>query len=484
MLKHRRTDPRFDRALVRRALHLGLAGATLGLAGCADLAPLLTSAQVSAFATDVTGALAEATPPLEGALDVEAAVRRAIMYNQEIQAARREAAINDAQLRIERGELLPDVLANLDYYGRNERQSSRSNASPDYSSSSDLVTLSRRIELSFNLIDFGLTLLRMRQAADRANIKREDVARVAFRIAEETRAAYWRAVALQMLVPEITRLSGEVDGALNLSRRAVRDPAIDPVEAINYQRELLNTRRELNDVYSGLAGADHQLRNLAAIPSGSAMVLSARREERFLNLALPAPQEDVGRALRQRPEIRQHMYEMRLNSQDADAAILKILPGATVTQALESDSTSYLLHGDWVSWSTRLAASLLEIVRLPGRLDEVEARQEFERQSAIASVAAIAMQVHVARARLVIEAGKYRDAEEFSQNQQKLLRQVLNAVAAGRLPEQMIVRERLAALLARTRAVIAYGELHAAFAAYQSALGEIAQTEIAQFNRE
>lgn len=458
--------------LQRRSALVVWTGGLLLFTGCARISPPATQEQIATFTGSVAKDLRAATPVLSGTLDVDAAVERAVAFNQEVLAAQLAVAIEEAQGRIDRGQLLPEIMAQSEYYRRSNRLFSRSYQSSVYSSSSDLANITNSIDLSLNLLDFGLTLIRMRQDADRANIKREDIRRVALRISEETRGAYWRAVALQTLVPVWMKLQPKVGEALQLSQRASQDAALDPVEFINAQRDLLNTRRELNDVFSQLAGAEFQLRNLASIPPESTLQLDRRRNEKALPLPKTSAEQDIAVALQRRPEMRQHLYEARITEQEVCATVLKVLPGATLTGSFRSDSSAYLLHGNWLDWSARIAANLIEAVRLPAKLDAVDAQQEVNRQNAIVTASAIAMQVYVARARLAVEFSIYRDADDFSRNQQVLLKQVRNSVLAGKLPEQLIAREELAALLAEVRAIVAFGDLHAAYASYQAAIGQ------------
>lgn len=458
------------------------AAAALLLSACGSLQPRLTSLDVDAFAADVTGSIARSSPPLVGMLDADAAVLRAIEANREIEASRFAAAIEQAQVRVDGGQLLPDILAETDYYRRDKRGYSHSNLSNVYATSSDLATLTHNIDLSLNLLDFGLTLIRMRQGEDRAHLKEEETRRVALRIAEDTRGAYWRTVALQTLVPALVKLAPRVNEALSMSQRAAQDAALDPVNFINFQRDLLNTRRELNDVFSQLAGAEYQLRNLANIEISAELTLDPRRDAASLPLPKSSSAEDIAAALRQRPEMRQAMYTARITDQEVTASILKVLPGATLTETFRSDSTSFLLYGNWTSFSARIAANLMDAIRLPRTLGAIEAQQDFDHSNAMVTASAIAMQVCAARAKLAVQFSIYRDADEFARSQGALLRQVRNSVLAGKLPEQMIAREELSTLLAQVRAIVAFGELQSAYAAYQAALGASLHGKVAEFN--
>lgn len=444
------------------------------LTGCSSfLSPPVQEAQVRGFTAQLALDLAEAAPRISGPIDIEDAVMRAVELNQRVRSAQLEAELADWQLRVQRGELLPDVIAESSYVRRNKLPYSRSSQSTSYSTSSELSTVTHSLDLSLNILDMGLTLVRMRQAGDEANIKHEAVRRVAIDIGRETRSVYWRAVALRTLVPRWKVIAPKVSEVLSLSQLAILDAALDPVNFINFQKDLLNTRRELNDLLAQIAGAELQFKTLINVAPESDLQFSSRRRVDSLMLPSGPPEDDVPVALENRPEVRQRMYEMRISDNEVTAAVLNILPGAAITETLRRDSTSYLLHADWSSFATRATVNLMNLVRLPERLEEIERQQDLNRQRAIELAAAIGTQVHVARWRLAAQLSLYNDAEEFHRSQRALLRQVRNSILAGRLPEQMAAREELATLLAEVRAILAFGDLNAAFADYLAAIGAV-----------
>lgn len=448
-----------------------IASAALLLAGCGPIAPPATTVEMSDYVAGVKGEIEATAVPLEGALTPDEAVARAVRYNHELRAAMLEAAVSAAALRVERGELLPDAIGESSYFRRDRLSLSRSSRSDLYSTSSDLATITHNLELSLNILDFGLTLIRMRQAGDVANQKVEAARRVAADIAEQTRATYWQAVAQHMLQPKYDQLAPKIDNAMRLARLAARDAALNPMEFIDLQRELLSQRRELDEVALQLSGADRQLMRLANIPPDAVLRLDADRTQQDIAFPSTAAEEDIVAALMRRPEMRERFYQLRIGGNDIRAAILGVLPGAALTQTLARDSTSYLLSHDWMSWSVQATANLVNLVKLPEKLNDLEQQQGLDRQKTIVMATAIATEIYVARAKLSMQERIYRDATDYFESQTLILRQVRNSARAGQIPQQMIVRDELATLLAEVRAIIAYGDLQAAHAAYRKALG-------------
>lgn len=442
------------------------------LTGCASLSPPVTHAEVAGFAAKLVDDLGVLPEPVNGPITVDDAVGRAVRFNQAIRAKELEAALSDARVRAQSGAMLPSVVAESDYYRRDRPMASHSNQSSTYASSSDLGNVSRDMALSWNILDFGLSYVRTRQSLDKALQQHEELRRVRARIVEETRSIFWRAVALEKLTPALARLDREVGDAIRLSRQAAQDLQVDPMTQITFQRDMLNLQRDLNQLDSGLAGATDQLKVLIGLPAIERLPLSSQRRSVSLPEVNESAEDDARIALSQRPEIRQHMYDLRITQDEVKATILQVLPGITLSRTFASDSNSFLLHSNWISWGARIAGNLMNLVRLPNDLDAIEAQKIVHRQNALATAAAVVMQVQVARARMAVLHRAYRDAERFTDAQRQLLLQVQTATKLGKVGQQALTREKLATLQAEVRSILAYADLHAAYAAYATARGD------------
>lgn len=443
------------------------------LTGCASVSAPVTEPQVASFAMRLSGRLAEQSEPVVFPLSVEEAVARALRYNPTIRARELEHAVAEAKVRADSMAMLPSLVGQSEYYRRDRPLLSHSSLSSTHSSSTDLSRVSRDITLSWNILDFGLAFVRARQGLDKARQQELETYRIKARIVEETRNIYWRTAALQYLGPEITRLDAEIDTALALARRASKDPDIDPTTAINLQRDILTLQRDLNQLHSSLAGTAAELAQLIGAPPGAHVRLAARRDRVNVVAPVSASDADIQMALRQRVEIRQALYDLRITEDEVDATILQALPGLTFSKSVSTDSNSYLQHAHWVSWATKLAGNLVDLARLPANLAVVDHQHALYRQTALATAATIAMQIHVARARLAVHIKAHRDAQRYASAQRDLVAQTLAAVRTGRAGEQVLVRERLALTLAEARSLLALADLHAAAAAYDTAMGTL-----------
>ena len=446
--------------------------AAMSMCGCSAISPPVTETQVASFSARLSDELRTTIEPPSGPITMSDAVARAINYNHTVRAHELEVSLSEAKARAQGGALLPNIVAESDYYRQDRLQMSHSSGSPEFSTSSDIASISRNITLSWNILDFGLSFIRARQSVNKAHEQREEARRISSRITEETRSAFWKAVALEELAPGLKRLDAEVNAAMALAREAANDNRFDPMMAITIQRDVLNLQRELNQIHSSIAGAKDQLKQLIGLQDLPEVSLDHARKPGLSVLPATSADQDVATALIQRPEIRQHMYDMRITEDEIDATILKVLPGATFSNNFASDSNSYLLHSNWISWGTKITGNLINLVRLDADLEAVEEQGLVQRQSALATAATVVMQVHVARARLAVAQRTYRDAERFALLQRLFLKQVGVSLAAGKVGQQALTREKLSTLLAQVRAILAFADFQSASAAYSTAKGD------------
>lgn len=446
-------------------------GVALLACGCESLAPPLRGEEVAGFSGTLREEMARLEEP-KGPITIDQAVARAVIMNQKVRAKELEVLLAGTKVTSIAVGMLPKIVAESDYYRRDRPQMSRTSFNGPYSTSSDPATSSRNITLTWNILDFGLSYLRARQGANRVHQQREELRVIRGRVAEETSVAFWRAVALDQLEPGLRGLDGEVRGALAMAGRAMEDSRLDPASSINVLRDLLERQRELDQIHASIAGARHELHTQIGVNSNSQIVLDRSRGNVEAGLLVASADADVATALAQRAEIRQSLYDLEITRDEIDATIVQLLPGFTLSAGANSDSNSHLLHGDWVSWGTKVAGNLVNLIRLETDLEVVRDQWRVQRQTALATAASIVMQVHVARARIAVARKAWRDAERYADVQRKLLRQVRATVEAGRMGKQSLTREKLATLLAEVRATLAHGELQGALAAHASARGD------------
>ena len=318
-----------------KTTNLLLVALALYVSGCSIVPVPLTTDELRNHAQRDINLLGSDQEPVSAPIDLYEAIARALRYNLDLRLELVEKALAQSDLELSRHELLPQLIANIGYVNRDKFSGATSRSlvtgrqSLESSTSSDRNVLNADLTISWNVLDFGVAYVRAQQAADEVLIAEEQKRRVINRIIQDVRAAYWRAVSNERLLAEINALMTRVRGALEESKQIEVERLATPLTALTYQRELISIKRELQELQRDLSLAKIQLAALMNLrPGVHFKIVVPNRSEAHKLLALePAVVEQL--ALENRSELREVIYQQRINAKEARAAILDLLPGIT-----------------------------------------------------------------------------------------------------------------------------------------------------------
>jgi outer membrane protein TolC len=436
----------------------------LSQAGCAVVPQPANSLELAAFSEEIGNHAVDPIEAVPAEIDIHDAIARAVKYNAELRVKELEVTVEAAKLNVTQATLLPDVVSNSSYYSRSSSKASYSSLSPSNGSSSDLA-------LSWNILDFGLSYVRARQGGNVTLYRAEEYRRAASKVVEETRVAFWRAVAAERLQSLLPELQSGIESALRKADAQARDSNLNPLDALNYSRDLLNEKRELNQLVSSLAGAGAVLKQLIHVPQEQPLTLKSGPDAPLNAMLSLSPPEAVQIALEHRAEVRQLLYQTRITSEEVHALVLQKLPSLGVNSGLAAGSLSVLADANWVAWGAKAAWSLMSLLRLPRDLEVLDAEKSVLHQQALAMGVTISMQAYISSTQCKLLGLVYQDAQKSLRVQQQIENQVQRATILGRNGNQPLVRERLSTLLAEIRSRLAYADLQNAYGTYQSTLG-------------
>ncbi len=463
--------------MLSRALAVLALSVCAGLAGCAVSPTPLTEVELTTAATDNQASVTANQEPVAGEISLYEAMARALKYNLDHRVEEAETAVRRAELDLSHYSLLPNMVANSGYAGRDNYNASSSlnlvNNTQNFgaSTSQEQEIKSADIGFSWNVLDFGLSYVRARQNADKVLMQEEMRRKVIQRIVEDVRSAYWRAVSADRLMVKLTALEGETRNALAETRRLYDERQTSPITALTYERELVEIKQKIGEIQRDLNTAKAQLAALMNLQPGTPYKL-AHDGGKQGTLELRAGLDDMmSTAVYNRPELREVQYRQRINVHEADAALLEMLPGLQAYAGSNYDSNSFLLNSDWMNWGAKASWNLLKVFSYPARRDIIELQDEMLRQRSLALTMAVMTQVHVSRIRFIHAQKELKTAAEYRDVQRRLLGQMRAEAAADRISKQTLIREQMNTLVAEAKYDIAYAQLQNAFANMFSSMG-------------
>ncbi len=450
---------------------------TAVLGGCAIYPTPLTDAELSAAAETNQATVTADQEPVSGRISLYDAMARALKYNLDHRVEEAEAAVRRAELDLSHFSLLPNVVANSGYAGRDNYNASSSlnlvNNTQNFgaSTSQEKEIKSADIGFSWNVLDFGLSYVRAHQSADKVLVQEETRRKVIHRVVEDVRSAYWRAISAERLMERLVSLEGETRSALAETRKLYAERQTSPITALTYERELVEIKQKIGEIQRDLNTAKAQLAALMNLRPGTNFKL-AHESRKQGSLALKAGLEDmISTAIYNRPELREVEYRKRINIHEADAALLEMLPGLQAYAGANADSNSFLLHNEWVNWGAKASWNLMKVFSYPARREVVDQQEEMLRQRSLAVTMAVMTQVHVSRIRFMHAKKELNTAAEYRDVQRRLLEQMRAEAAADRISKQTLIREEMNTLVAEAKYDIAYAQLQNAYANLFSSMG-------------
>lgn len=450
--------------------------ALLVLAGCTQPQPL-TREEITTRATQDLRALLTVPEPVSQAVTLEEAVARAVKYNLDHRVKLAEEALSRGQASLAGMDLLPRLGTDLAYTWRSKEGATTSRSmltgeiSPQAATSEERSVLRGQLNASYDLLEFGINYARAKQAADASLLAGERRRKAIQTVAADVQNAYWRAVAAEQTLPELERLIGRANQALDRSRKVERDRMLPPGDALAYQRVLIAALQALTERRREMEIAKSELAMLMGLPPGTAYALTRGQPALSESLDALPPQAIVPVAFAERPELRAEDYQGRITSREVEKAFLSLFPSLTLRAGPAFDTNRYLQNNEWFQAGGLLSWNLMRIVTLPEQRRQSERMAALDQTRRLQVGMAVMVQVHLAVRRHEVARQAYELAEEAARVEERLLRETRNRVAAQTANDLDVAVAEANALLARVRLALAVAERETAAAQIYVATG-------------
>ncbi len=452
---------------------LAVAASAAALSACGTIAPaaLEQQALVRTNQTDRKAALQD-VEPIKGPLTLDEAIARALKYNLERRTRLMEEALALNQLEVGKLDMLPKLMAQAGYTDRsNEKATYSSKYTPvpelsDFKNSSYSTERSHGtadLGLTWNLLDVGIGYYASKQQADRVLIAAEKRRKAMHLLMQDVRTAYWRAAAAQKLRAEVSKTLAIAEEALADSRKVEAERIRNPLDALRYQRQLLENLRLLEAIEQELSIAQVELASLINAPIGQAIPI-AETELKFADdsvLRLPLERlEQV--ALEQNADLREQHYNSRIAREEVRKTMARLFPNLSFNYGLKYDSDRYLVHNNWNEAGVQLSFNLFNLFTGPTQIKLAEAGVTLSDQRRVAAQMAVVMQVHLARLQLANARSQFARADAIYGTDQKIAEQVRNRASAQAQSQLDQVANETTAILSLLRRYQALAQVHMA----------------------
>ncbi|MEH6353871.1 TolC family protein [Pseudomonas sp. 3JA] len=446
----------------------GMSLLALVVSGCAVTSdPIERSVSEQRARTDLQNMYKD-QEPLSGPLTLHQAMARAVKYNLEGRLKIMEEALAKRQLDLASFDMLPRMALDAGYVGRNNVNASSSQSvetgtqSLEPSTSQDRDREVADLTMVWNVLDFGVSYISAKQAGDQRLIVQERRRKVINTIVQDVRSAYWRAMAAERLLKQIDSLMARVEAARDNSQSMSEQRIGDPVQALGYQRSLIQATRQLEEQRRALSLAKTELATLINLPLGTELTLATQDE-----YAIPELKVDLARleqeALASRPELREQDYQTRITAAETRKAMLRLLPGLEFSAGGHYDSNSFLVEQGWADYGVKVTWNLFNVISAPAAIDVAKAGEEVASARRQAMSIAVLAQLYVANANYREALRQFKTSQQLSDIDGQIVGQLRNRHQAAGIGELDLIQGELNTLQADLRRDLAYADLRNAY---------------------
>jgi outer membrane protein TolC len=449
----------------------------LALAGCASVKPEpLQNQEVMQRVQADQLSLYIDQEPITAPITFNDALARALKYNLDYRLKQMESALAYGLHDVSRYDMLPKMLVSAGYVWRNNDSGGTSvsietgDVSLIPSSSVERNRALAGATFSWNLLDFGMSYFRARQQANQYLIAEERRRRVMQSLLSDLRNSYWRALGAQRLSRQADALIGRVYQALSKSREAEAQGLLPPVQALAYQRALLDSLAQLNARRQDLEVAKRELAALMTIPPGTPFTLADEKEPQLPGVPTNLRQlEDI--ALEARPELREEDYRKRISADEARRQITALLPGISFDVGPQYDSNKYLYNNSWIEGGVRVSLDLFRLAAMPAVMTANRAQEGADNARRLALSMAILTQVRVAVERYRMSLVDLDLASEGARVDERMAKFARASLTSRTDSELEAIRTETRALLAEFQRYSAYASAQATFGRIYNSVG-------------
>jgi outer membrane protein TolC len=394
----------------------------LTLSACSTVSPrAMSETDIDKVNQADSAAMRQDVEPIKGPLTMDEAMARALKYNLDRRARLMEEALALNQLDVTSFDMLPRLMAQAGYASRSvERATFSSPYTPEFGPTSNNSSFSTEpnhntlnLGLTWSLLDAGIGHYSSKQQADRVLVASEKRRKAMHLLMQDVRTAYWRAASAQKLGAEVQRTIDLAEEALVDSRKVEQERVRNPIDALRYQRQLLENLRLLEAINQELLSAQVDLASLINAPLGQAIEIADGAVSLGSSVVATLPVQRLEEvALRNNADLRENHYNARIAREETRKTMARLLPNVSFNYSLQYDSDKFLVDRNWNEAGLQLSFNFMNLLTGPTQMKLAQAGVALADQRRMATQMAVLTQLHLARLQLINASSQFARAEE------------------------------------------------------------------------
>lgn len=403
--------------------------------------------------------------PIKTPLTVDAAVSYALRHNLDAKVKELERDILEESLSGERLKMLPALVFDGEINYRDSYDASYSDplfstGQQDFNYSRDKSTSQYQIELSWDILNFGLAFYQQKQAMERFNMAEQRHRRVVQNLKFDVVKTYWQAVAAKkakiMAQIMIERLKVRAD----ILKDQLKNQTVSEIPALKISVAISEMMRDMSRYAHEFRRLKNKLATHMGLPQHREFEIADVRLDRLklkkVSVDIPALEIE---ALEQRPELYEQDMEERVSIDDARVAIARAMPRSSFYYRYSYDGDSHLYEDQWYEAGIRLSFDLLSVPRQFSQRRQALLKKQMIQTRRQAMAAAILTQLRLSVIDFEEAWITFKFSEEIKTKQKKLMEAQVHHATFGNVSAADVVEQEARYLFAYVHSLIAKADL-------------------------
>lgn len=421
------------------------------------------------------------TPTLQlGApLTLDEAIRHALARNLDYQLLRLERDLREEEASGARLKMLPNLIVSSEANYRSKVRAVRSKildtdsggTFPAYAYSAPRDSVASDMQLAWNLLDFGISYFRTRQARNQVLIAQQQTRRAGQNLALDVTLAYYRAVAADRAADQAREILGRIQKHQQVIRRQIEGKVLGEIKGLDSEEALVLVRMKLQDFEAEHQSAKAELASLIGLAPGSEIAFAPVDFEELpqqITLDVRALEKE---ALENRPELYEQDLQEKIMLDEVNAAIVDLFPSPVASLGLEHDSNRYLKYHTWHTAGLRASWNLLALPQKVSRMKQAKLKVELIKERRTALACGVLAQTHLAVIACEDDLRQFELIRGLNQIRQRKLSAALKHLAQGQIDAAEVMRMEGEALFARIRYMLAHADVATSVRRLANAVG-------------
>ena len=420
-------------------------------------------------------------PVIDGPLTLSDAIGHAIKYNLDAAVSKLEQDIQEEAVFGAKLKMLPSLklegeIGRADKYNASFSDPLFTDGAQAYNYSRDKSTRKFNLELSWDLLDFGIAYYQHRQAFNQLSILEQRRRRIIQNLKFDVTKTFWQVQVAKSAVHMAGRLIEDLQERERIFQEQIESQTASAIDVLETSVTLAEMKMKMSGFESELQRHKHSLATLMGLTE----MVDFEVETVDFSAEIDRMATDIKaletEALSQRPEMFERDLEELINVDEARIAVTKMAPSPSVFYRFNYDHDSHLYYDHWHDIGFKLTLDMLSVPEKKSYKRQVQKKEKLIKKQRLALAAAIVTQLNIAVVDYEDAMRKYMQTKDIEDKRAQLMKARRRHLKLGNGNIEEILESEAKHFFSQVRSLAAYAD---AVIAKQRILNTVGRDETA-----